>query len=69
MDEDGFSEGDLSRTLDLADGYLDEAESVLWTATVEGPELTDRLENLTREVWTVQQQLQDLQAELEQSEE
>lgn len=68
MVEEEFSEADLQRTLDLAAGYLNEAETVLWQATTEGStDVTDQLEDLTHNVWAVQQQLQDLQAELDRS--
>ena len=56
-------EPDIYRAMELADGYLSDAEHVLWRAAAEtdNPELTTRIENLTQEMWTIQQELQDIQ--------
>lgn len=71
MSDDEFSEADLRRTLDLAAGYLDDAETVLWRATSEpSPSaVEEELEALSHDVWTLQERLRDLRAELGDAEE
>jgi hypothetical protein len=56
------------QALELADGYLDEAQDVLWNTASELPDNTEshQLEELTEEIWTIQHQLIDLQQEVEQ---
>lgn len=59
-------ENELRRALALADGYLSEAETILWTTTnnLSDEEMADAVEGLTHDLWAVQHQLQDLQREL-----
>jgi|AntDeeMinimDraft_5_1070356.scaffolds.fasta_scaffold07631_1 hypothetical protein len=56
------------QALELADGYLDEAQDVLWNTASELPDNTEshQIEELTEEIWTIQHQLIDLQQEVEQ---
>jgi len=59
-------DGEVVRALDLADGYLTEAEEVLWTVTEEGDEaVVDRVEELTEELWRLQHRLRDLREEVD----
>ncbi len=62
-----FTGDDLERTLELADGYLEEAESVLWTTSKEADseEVRVALEDLSRDIWEIQHKISDLQRELE----
>jgi sulfur relay (sulfurtransferase) DsrC/TusE family protein len=57
------SDGEVVRALDLADGYLSDAEEVLWAVTeeVEG----ERVEELTEELWRLQHRLRDFRAEVD----
>jgi len=63
MGESPSPDSDVYRALELADGYLSDAEHVLWKAAAESghPDLTTSIEDLTQEMWTIQQQLQDIQ--------
>ncbi|PSP65163.1 hypothetical protein BRC76_00415 [Halobacteriales archaeon QH_8_67_36] len=47
------AETDVFRALELADGHLDEAEELLWTAATEGSanDVSAPIEELTRDVW------------------
>lgn len=56
------------RALELADGYLHEAQDVLWRTALDSPATAERqqLENLTEQIWTVQHQLSELQQQFEQ---
>jgi hypothetical protein len=51
------SDGEVVRALDLGDGYLTEAEEVLWTVT---DEVSERAADLTGELWRLQHRLRDL---------
>jgi hypothetical protein len=55
----------------LAEGYLESAENVLWTTTVEidSKQVSKSLEELTEELWGVQQQLYDLQEQIDDQQE
>lgn len=68
MGESPSPDPDIYRALELADGYLSDAEHVLWKAAAEtdNPELTTSIEDLTQEIWTIQQDLQDIQDSREQ---
>lgn len=60
------TDGEVVRALDLADGYLTEAEEVLWTVTDEGDtEVTERVEELTEDLWRLQHRLRDLREEVD----
>ncbi|WP_324664983.1 hypothetical protein [Haloarcula sediminis] len=58
---------DVLRALQLADGYLDEAEDLLWTAATESgsEEVSASIEELTQDVWDLQGRLEALQEEFE----
>lgn len=58
---------DVLRALKLADGYLDEAEDLLWTAATESnaDEVSDPIEELTQDVWDLQVRLERLREEFE----
>jgi len=67
MSESEVGDWELGRALDLADGYLDEAESVLWTA-VEGSDgvaVSDSVEALTEDLWELQHRLDDLRDDVD----
>jgi len=53
---------DVRRALELADGYLDEAEDLLWAAATESSadEVSAAIEELTQDVWDVQSRLHTL---------
>ena len=60
------SDGEEVRALDLADGYLTEAEEVLWTVTEDGDaEVEERVEDLTEDLWRLQHRLRDLREEVD----
>lgn len=70
MSEGSVSERDVRYALAFADGYLTEAENVLWTtaARVDGADVSADLESITQELWAVQHRIHDLQRELDESE-
>lgn len=60
------SDGEVVRALDLADGYLSDAEEVLWAVTEDGEdEAVERVEELTEELWRLQHRLRDFRAEVD----
>ena len=65
MPESDVGDGELGRALDLADGYLSEAEAVLWTAAAESDsaEVADTVETLTEDLWELQHRLRDLRSD------
>jgi hypothetical protein len=65
MGESNSNDVDVGRALELADGYLSEAETVLWTAAAEAEsaDKIEAIEALTQEVWQVQHQLATLQSQ------
>jgi len=58
---------DVLRALELAEGYLDEAEDLLWAAASESTadEVSAPIEELTQDVWDVQSQLETLRQEFD----
>ncbi|WP_262179268.1 hypothetical protein [Haloarcula laminariae] len=58
---------DVLRALQLADGYLDEAEDLLWAAATESnsEEVSASIEALTQDVWDLQARLEALNEEFE----
>ena len=58
---------DVLRALELAEGYLDEAEDLLWTAATESEsdDVSDPIEELTQDVWDVQARLEALHEEFD----
>jgi len=64
---DGLTEADAERVLELADGYLEDAENVLWNASkvADRDDLATELEALTRSIWNLQHQVDDLRRTLE----
>lgn len=66
MGEHGMGEAETARALELAKGYLEDAENVLWEASarVDSRERGTDLEDLTREVWRVEHAIEDLRGEL-----
>lgn len=67
MEELEFAEDDVNRTLDLAYGYLEEAENVLWnySSETDSEDVAEACEELTREVWELQHRITDLQRKFE----
>jgi len=67
----GGAEQEAQRALELAEGYLESAENVLWRSTVEidSHEVSNSLEELTEELWGVQQQLYDLKEQIDDQQE
>ena len=55
------------RALDLAEGYLEDAENVLWTtaAAIEPEDTATELESLTETIWDLQLQVYELQDQLD----
>jgi hypothetical protein len=66
MSEDGMTDAGAARALELAEGYLEDAENVLWEASrrADSPEMEAKLEALTREVWRVEHAVNDLEGDL-----
>ena len=68
-DQQGTKEAtqEALRALDLAEGYLEDAENVLWTtaAEIEPEDTATELENLTDTIWDLQLQLSELQDQLD----
>jgi len=58
---------DVLRALELADGYLDEAEDLLWAAATESnaEDISEPIEELTQDVWDVQARLEALREEFD----
>lgn len=58
---------DIVRALELADGYLTEAEDLLWTAASESTanEIRQPIEDITQELWELQSELETLTDEFE----
>jgi hypothetical protein len=58
---------DVLRALELADGYLDEAEDLLWTAATESSvdDVSVPIEELTQDVWDLQARLETLREEFD----
>jgi hypothetical protein len=63
----GGSQQEAQRALELAEGYLESAENVLWTTTgeIDSKQMSKSVEELTEELWGVQQQLYDLQEQID----
>jgi len=63
---DSLTEAEIGRVLELADGHLEDAENVLWNAAkeAEGQDVREELEALTRAVWDLQHDVDDLRREL-----
>jgi hypothetical protein len=57
---------EIRRTLELVEGYLTEAENILWTTTseVETDEVRTEMKEPTEELWDIQHHLYELQREL-----
>jgi len=66
MGEHGMGEAETARALDLAKGYLEDAENVLWEASAraDSTERAADLEALTGEVWRLEHAIEDLKSEL-----
>jgi hypothetical protein len=58
---------DIVRALELADGYLSEAEDLLWTAASESSadEIRKPIEDVTQELWELQAELETLTDDFE----
>jgi hypothetical protein len=65
--DEQYSGKDILLTLEIVEGYLTEAEDILWTTTsdVEPDEVRKEMKDLTEELWDVQHHLYELQRELE----
>lgn len=66
MGDHGMGDAETARALELAKGYLEDAENVLWEASAQAdsPEGAAALEEVTREVWEVEHAIEDLKSEL-----
>ena len=66
MGDHGMGDAETARALELAKGYLEDAENVLWEASAraDSPESAADLEDLTGEVWEVEHAIEDLKNEL-----
>jgi hypothetical protein len=60
-----MGEAETARALELAKGYLEDAENVLWEASAQAdsPERAAELEELTGELWRVEHAIEDLKSE------
>jgi len=60
-------DGEVGRALDLADGYLSDAEEVLWAVTQGDGEtdVDDRVASLTEDLWQLQHRLRDLRDDID----
>ena len=58
---------DTVRALEIADGYLTEAEELLWTAASESTTdgVRNPIEDVTEELWAIQSQLETLTDDFE----
>jgi hypothetical protein len=67
IQDDATAEQEALRAVELADGYLDEAEDVLWTTVteIESTDVGAELEEVTESIWDVQVQLYELRDHLE----
>jgi hypothetical protein len=60
------SDGEVVRALDLADGYLTDAEEVLWSVTEgDDTETGDRIADLTEDLWDLQHRLRDIREDID----
>jgi hypothetical protein len=61
-----MGEAETARALELAKGYLEDAENVLWEASAQAdsPERAAELEELTGELWRVEHAIEDLKSEV-----
>jgi hypothetical protein len=59
---------EIIQAIELADGYLHEAQDVLWNTASDFPADSEsqQLEELAEKIWTVQHQINDLQRKFEQ---
>lgn len=65
MGERGMGEAEAARALELAKGYLEDAENVLWEASTRAEaDRAAELEELTGEVWELEHAIEDLKSEL-----
>lgn len=67
MEDSPSPDPDIVRALELADGYLSEAEDLLWTAASESSadEIRKPIENVTQELWELQAELETLTDDFE----
>jgi len=67
MAEASSPDSDIVRTLELADGYLSEAEDLLWTAASQSTtdEIRRPIEDITQELWELQSELETLTDDFE----
>ncbi len=56
----------IPEALEVADGYLDEAQDVLWETSSVLPDnsKSKKIEKLTEDIWIIQNHLNDLQQEI-----
>ncbi|MFT4922063.1 MAG: hypothetical protein ACI8XM_001273 [Haloarculaceae archaeon] len=66
MGDHGMGEAETARALELAEGYLKDAENVLWEASsqADSPERAADLEELTGEIWEIEHAIEDLKRDL-----
>lgn len=69
MAEPELADGEVVRALDLADGYLTEAEELLWAVANDGDraDVRDDVSDITEDIWRVQHRLRDLREEVDSS--
>ena len=62
----GDSEEEALRALELAEGYLEDAENVLWTTAsdIDTGDVSNQLQGLTEQLWEIQQQVYELQEQI-----
>jgi len=59
------SEPEVLRALQIVDNHLHEAESTLWNVSADSDRLDSQLDDLTQDIWTLQQSVAELQEHLE----
>jgi len=66
MGNDGTGDAEAARALELAEGYLEDAENVLWEASAQAgaPETATDLEGLTQDIWELEHAVEDLKSQL-----
>ena len=65
MTDSSDSELEVLRALQIVDNHLNEAESTLWNVSADREYLDNQLDDLTQDIWTLQQSIEELQTRLE----
>ncbi|MCU4974960.1 hypothetical protein OB955_19775 [Halobacteria archaeon AArc-m2/3/4] len=62
-----MTDEEIRAALELAQGHLEDAENVVWESAsrAKSDEVSDHLQELSREIWSVQHSIIDFQKELQ----